>query len=84
MDGRLALPQGLSGEERRAVVVALERYLIQGSLPADPWVLAGRMKAMGHGILQARRYTDGAWRACGRAPFVRPGVPSLSGRGDAR
>ena len=81
MDGAFELPQGLTREEERAILVALERYFLQENPHPDPWVLAGRMDAGGHGALQARRYTDGAWRT--PAPFARRGSPSLQGRGDA-
>ncbi len=84
MDRRFELPDGLSQQEQRAILVALERYLLQESPHPDPWVLAGRLEATGCGALQARRYLERAWRLPERAPFVRPGVPSAAGRGDVR
>jgi hypothetical protein len=84
MDGRFELPRGLSREEERATLGALERYFLGENPRADPWVLVGRMESTGHGALQTRRYADGAWRFPLRAPFARTGVPSLSGRADAR
>lgn len=79
---RLELPDGLSREEERAILLALERYLLQESPQPDPWVMAGRLEATGYGVLQARRHMATAWLT--RTGFVRPGIPSLSGRGDAR
>ncbi len=81
---RFELPEGLSPEEERAVLTALERYLLQESPHPSPWVLAGRLEATGLGALQARRYADEPWAATLRHPFARPGVPPLAGRGDAR
>jgi len=84
MDGRFEVPKGLSPEEERVTIDALERYFLGENPHADPWVLAGRMESTGHGVLQVRRYVDGAWRVCPRALFARPGVPNLNGRADAR
>jgi hypothetical protein len=86
MDGerRFELPEGLSAEEERAIITALERYFVQESPHPNPWVLAGRMDASGIGAVQGRRYMDQAWGATQRHPFARPGVPNLHGRGDAR
>ncbi|HEX9122952.1 MAG TPA: hypothetical protein VF984_06275 [Actinomycetota bacterium] len=78
------VPEGLSPEEERAVLRALERYFAQESPRPHPWVLAGRIEATGWGALQARPYADSAWGMLGHARFVRPGVPILTGRSDAR
>ena len=80
---RFEVPHGLTHEEERAILLALERYFLQESPHPDPWVLAGRLEATGHGALQARRHTDSAWSFPARTSFVRPGVPPLHGRGDA-
>lgn len=80
---RFELPDGLSREEERAILLALERYLLQESPQPDPWVMAGRLDATGYGVLQARRHMATAWLSA-RAGFVRPGIPALGGRGDAR
>ncbi len=80
---RFEVPYGLSREEERAILLALERYFLQESPHPDPWVLAGRLEATGYGALQARRHTDVAWGIPVRASFVRSGVPPLHGRGDA-
>jgi hypothetical protein len=82
-DGRrFELPDGLTPEEERAVIRALERYFARESPHPDPWVLAGRVDAVGLGTLQARRYTGSPWTGRGDGPFARRGVPSMGGRGD--
>ena len=80
---RFEVPHGLTREEERAILLALERYFLQESPHPDPWVLAGRLESTGYGALQARRHMDAAWGVPARAAFVRPGVSSLHGRGDA-
>ncbi|MFB3738875.1 MAG: hypothetical protein ACE14W_07900 [Candidatus Velamenicoccus archaeovorus] len=78
------VPDGLSPDEERAVLRALERYFRQESPRPHPWVLAGRIDATGWGALQARRHADAAWSLLRHASFVRAGVPALTGRSDAR
>jgi hypothetical protein len=80
---RFEVPHGLTREEERAILLALERYFLQESPQPDPWVLAGRLEATGYGALQARRYASAAWAMAAHTRFVRPGVPPLYGRGDA-
>ena len=80
---RFEVPHGLTREEERAVLLALERYFLQESPHPDTWVLAGRLEATGYGALQARRYASAAWGMAAYTRFVRPGVPPLCGRGDA-
>ncbi len=80
---RFEVPTGLTREEERAIVLALERYFLQESPHPDPWVLAGRLEATGYGALQARRHMDTAWGLPTRAAFTRQGVPPVHGRGDA-
>lgn len=80
---RFEVPIGLTREEERAIVLALERYFLQESPHPDPWVLAGRLEATGYGALQARRHTDTAWALPARTAFTRRGVPPTHGRGDA-
>jgi hypothetical protein len=82
-DRRFELPEGLSPEQERAVIRALERYFAQESPHPHPWVLAGRIDASGWGAVQARRYADRAWGLVGPASFARRGAPPLTGRGDA-
>ena len=81
---RFELPSGLTPEEERVVITALERYFVQESPHPNPWVLAGRMDATGFGALQGRRYADEPWGSTQRHPFLRTGVAPMLGRGDAR
>jgi hypothetical protein len=86
MDGperRFELPRGISREDERAILNALERYFLQESPKPNPWVLQGRVDAIGVGALQARRFAHEPWTGV-RAAFVRYGVPPAHGRGDAR
>ena len=80
---RFELPPGLTPQEERAVLAALERYFAEGP-PPNPWALAGRVDASGMGALQTRRLAQGAWQRAGRENFARRGTTSLHGRGDAR
>ena len=55
MDGperRFELPAGISRDEERAILNALERYFLQESPRPNPWVLQGRVDAIGVGVLQ--------------------------------
>jgi hypothetical protein len=81
---RYELPPGLSPEEERAVLAALERTLGAPPHRLPAWVLAGRSEALRMGALQVRRHTDRPWTFRGAVPFARPGTPHLLGRGDAR
>ena len=80
---RFELPEGIARDEERAVLNALERYFLQESPKPNPWVLQGRVDAIGIGALQARRLARQPWTGV-RAAFVRYGVPPVHGRGDAR
>lgn len=84
MDGRFELPEGLSREEERSIMLALERYFRRENPHPHPWVLAARLETTGYGALQARKYADASWPMPGRTRFARSGVPSLEGRADAR
>jgi hypothetical protein len=80
---RFELPDGLTPEEERAILMALERYFIAESPRPAPWVLQGRIDATGLGTLQARRYAREPWHGQ-QAPFARKGVPTVHGRSDVR
>jgi hypothetical protein len=80
---RFEVPRGLSSEEERAIVAALERYFENEAPSSDPWAFAGRLDATGMGALQTRR-TTGAWQRAGRSGFTRRGIMPFTGRGDAR
>ena len=80
---RVEIPEDLTPEEERAILMALERYFSQESPKPTPWVLQGRVDATGHGVLQVRKYSRHPWNGV-EAAFVRHGVASLNGRGDVR
>ncbi|MBI3647441.1 MAG: hypothetical protein HY240_01550 [Actinobacteria bacterium] len=80
---RFEIPEGLTPEEERAIITALERYFRQESPKPTPWVLQGRIDSMGLGALQMRKYAREPWHGQ-HAQFARQGVPSLHGRGDQR
>jgi hypothetical protein len=80
---RIEIPEDLTPEEERAILMALERYFSQESPKPTPWVLQGRVDATGHGTLQVRKYSRDPWNGV-QAAFVRPGVPSMNGRSDVR
>ena len=82
-DRRPELPEGLTPEEERAILMALERYFLAESPKPMPWVLQGRIDATGVGSLQARRYAHEPWHGQ-KAPFTRTGVPPANGRSDVR
>jgi hypothetical protein len=84
MDGERTfdLPDGLTPEEERAILTALERYFLQESPRPAPWVLQGRIDATGLGALQARKLSREPWVV--RAAFSRRGVAPMHGRGDVR
>jgi hypothetical protein len=82
-DRRFEIPESVTPEEERAILMALGRYLIQESFKPTPWVLQGRIDAIGLGRLQVRRYAREPW-AGPKAPHTRYGVPTMHGRGDVR
>jgi hypothetical protein len=84
MDGERTfdLPEGLTPEEERAILTALERYFLQESPKPAPWVLQGRIDSTGLGALQARKLSREPWVV--RAAFARRGVAPVHGRGDVR
>jgi hypothetical protein len=80
---RFELPEGLSGEEERVTLAALERYLGVANPRPVPWVLQGRMAAARQGTLQGRKLMDAPWGTSLRASFARRGSDPFVGRGDA-
>jgi len=80
---RFELPDGLSEEEERAVIAALERYFGSENPRPVPWVLQGRIAAARQGTLQGRRLMDSPWSTSLRASFARRGSDPFTGRGDA-
>ena len=77
------VPDGLTPEQERAILMALERYFVQENPKPAPWVLQGRIEATGFGALQIRRYAREPWHGQW-AEFSRKGVAPLHGRGDVR
>lgn len=80
---RFELPEDLTPEEERAILMALERYLLLESPKPLPWVLQGRIDAIGVGALQVRRVAREPWHGL-HAQFTRRGVAPMHGRGDVR
>jgi len=80
-DRRFELPDGLSPEEERAALMALERYFVEENPKPAPWVLQGRIEATGFGALQVRRFAREPWHGQW-VEFARKGVPPMHGRGD--
>jgi hypothetical protein len=81
---RFELPRGLTPEEERAIIAALERHFEGDGQEPDGWALAGRLDATSQGALQTRKLSSGAWRRAGRGNFARRGIPPHAGRGDSR
>ncbi|HEY3210200.1 MAG TPA: hypothetical protein VGL18_10480 [Actinomycetota bacterium] len=81
---RYELPPGLSAEEERAIVSALDEYFGAGVVRPDPWALAGRAEALGLGALQVRHQSMRPWGRTGPIAFTRRGTEPRSGRGDAK
>jgi hypothetical protein len=79
------VPDGLTPQEERAILTALERYLTSGDTRPSAWALAGRAANLRQGALQIRHQVDGtAWRETLRGPFANRGTGSVMGRGDAK
>ena len=82
---RADLPEGVSPDEERAILDALERYLRAGRATPSAWALAGRARNLRQGALQIRHQMEGtAWRETNRGPFANRGTEPLMGRGDAK
>jgi hypothetical protein len=77
------IPDGLTSDEERAVLMALERYFVEENPKPAPWVLQGRIEATGFGALQVRRFAREPWHGQW-VEFARKGVPPMHGRGDVR
>ena len=80
---RIEIPEGLTPQEERAILMALERYFVAESPKPSPWVLQGRIDATGLGGLQTRRYAREPWHGQ-HASFSRKGVAPVNGRSDVR
>jgi hypothetical protein len=80
---RFDLPEGLTPEEERAALMALERYFVEDDPKPAPWVLQGRIEATGYGALQVRRFAREPWHGQW-VEFASKGVPPMNGRADVR
>jgi hypothetical protein len=80
---RYELPPGVSPEEERAILAALDQYLGAGKVRPSPWALAGRAEALGLGALQMRHQSLKPWGEIRLLPYTRRGADPRSGRGDA-
>lgn len=81
---RYDLPPGLSAEEERAIIAALDHYFGAGAVRPDPWALAGRAEALRLGALQIRHQSMHPWGQGSWIAFTRRGTEPRSGRGDSR
>ena len=80
---RYELPDGLTQQDERAVVAALDHLFGLASVRPSPWALAVRAENLGLGGLQFRHQFD---RPYGQASpmFTRRGTETRIGRGDTR
>ena len=81
---RYQLPPGISPEEERAILAALEQYFGAGIARPNPWSLAGRTEALALGALQVRHQSGRPWNQTRLSPYTRRGSEPRVGRGDAR
>ncbi len=81
---RYDLPPGLTPEEERAILAALDEYF--GSLSVRPWAwaLAGRAEGTGVGAIEVRNQSRRPWNEFGPHHYTRRGIDTRSGRGDAK
>jgi hypothetical protein len=78
------LPPGISPEEERAIVDALDQYFGAGRVRPSPWALAGRTEALSLGALQVRYQSSRPWSEIRLNPYTRRGAEPRMGRGDAK
>lgn len=81
---RYELPPGLTPQEQRAILSALEGYFGYASVRPDPWALAGRAEGLGVGAIEVRNQSLHPWGEPGHHPYARRGIETRSGRGDAK
>jgi hypothetical protein len=81
---RYVLPPGLTPEEERAILAALDDFFGKGSQRPDAWSLAGRTEALGLGALQIRHQADVPWGGTRLNPYTRRGTEPRVGRGDSK
>ena len=81
---RYQLPPGITPEEERAIIAALDQYFGTSALRPSPWALAGRTAGLGLGALQIRFQSLRPWNETRLSPFTRRGSDPRVGRGDAK
>lgn len=82
---RPELPAGLTPEQERAILEALERALAAGTTRPSAWALAGRAANLRQGALQIRHQADATgWARSADRSFAARGTAPLMGRGDAK
>jgi hypothetical protein len=81
---RYELPPGLTPEDERAILAALEEYFDYSRSRPSAWTLAGRRDALRLGALQARNQSKEPWLEAARASFTHRGTESRVGRGDTK
>ncbi|HEX8099452.1 MAG TPA: hypothetical protein VF660_04520 [Actinomycetota bacterium] len=81
---RYELPPGLTAEEERAILAALDEYFAYSGSRPSPWTLAGRTDALRLGALQTRNQSREPWLETGRTSFTHRGTESRVGRGDTK
>jgi hypothetical protein len=79
---RYELPEGLTPEEERAVLEALERHFRGRDPRPNRWAFIGRLQACRQGVLQHRRALRDPWPSTTVLPFGRGGTEPIRGRGD--
>ena len=81
---RYDLPPGLTPEEERAALAALDEYFTYASVRPGAWALAGRAEGSGVGALEIRNQSLRPWNEIGPHHYTRRGIETRSGRGDAK
>lgn len=81
---RYELPAGLSPEEERVAIAAIEWLLERQRPRLNPWTLAGRADNLRIGSLHVRHQTDRPWGFHHELPLAPGGTGPRVGRGDSR
>jgi hypothetical protein len=81
---RYELPPGITPEDERAIVAALDQYFGTSAVRPSPWALAGRAIAIGLGALQIRYQSPHPWGEIALNPYTRLGTEPRMGRSDQK
>jgi len=81
---RYELPPGITPEDERAIVAALDQYFGTSAVRPSPWALAGRAIALGLGALQIRYQSPHPWGEIALNPYTRLGTEPRMGRSDQK